>query len=301
MEVKLAPIVLFVYNRPAHIQSTIEALQKNELAGASELFIYSDAPKDEGQVQKVAAVRKYINKIKGFKSVLVVEAEKNKGLANSIISGVSEIIDKYGKVIVLEDDLLTAPCFLRYMNEALDFYADNKEIWSVTGYQYPFNVPVNYIKSVYLSYRGSSWSWATWKDRWITVDWSVSDYFNYRFNPKKIAHFCKGGTDLDKLLRNQMKGVIDSWAIRWCYSQSLQNKYTIYPCKAIVTNNGTDGTGTHFLITTDRYKSELVSDFQYEFTHDLIINPDIMCSYRRIVNRSIIRRVKRIFNNIIKR
>lgn len=291
----LAPIVLFVYNRLEHTKKTIEYLKMNDLAHQSILYIYSDAPKKENQIEKVKAIRDYIHTVNGFKNIVIVEADKNKGLANSIISGVTEIIHKYGKVIVLEDDLLTTPCFIKYMNEALTFYDDNKKIWSITGYQYPFDVPKKYRHSVYLSYRGSSWSWATWEDRWLTVDWSVADYSSYRYNPFKIAHFCKGGTDLDKMLRNQMKGVIDSWAIRWCYSQSKQKKYTIYPCKAIVTNNGTDGTGTHFSTNSDRYKSELAMDYKYEFTHELEVNHKIMHRYRKIVNCSILRRIKRLW------
>ncbi|MEH7440207.1 glycosyltransferase [Neobacillus drentensis] len=294
MSYKYAPVVLFVYNRPNHTAKTIEHLKNNNLADKTDLFIFSDAAKSDKQTDKVKLVREYIGTISGFKSVTICEAEKNRGLAKSIISGVSDVLNKYGVVIVLEDDIITAPCFLEYMNSALTFYKDDKEIWSITGYNYPFEIPNSYKETVYLSYRASSWSWATWKDRWDTVDWDIKDYAAYRWNPIKIAQFCKGGTDLDKMLRNQMKGLIDSWAIRWCYNQSFQKKYTIYPCSAIATNIGTDGTGTHFSENSSRYNSRLDENYKYEFKHHLQIDPEIMRRYRKIVNRSIIRRIKRI-------
>lgn len=300
MSEQYAPIILFVYNRVEHTKRTIEYLKKNNLAENSELFIYSDAAKNKQQRENVQLVRQYIHTITGFKKIEIIEAENNKGLACSIIDGVSTIIDKYGKVIVLEDDLLTSPCFLQYMNDALSFYAEEKRVWSITGYQYPFNMPNDYKESVYLSYRGSSWSWGTWKDRWETVDWDVSDFDKYRHNLCRIAHFCKGGTDLDKLIREQMCGNIDSWAIRWCYSQSFQNKYTVYPCKSLIENSGTDGTGTHFSQVSNRFQTKMVSSYDYNFSHMLKINSVIMHRYRKIVNRSIIRKIKGLVGKMLK-
>lgn len=300
MSEQYAPIVLFVYNRLEHTKSTVEYLKKNSLAKSSELFIYSDAAKNEQQKEKVQLVREYIHTITGFKKVKIVKAKQNKGLARSIIDGVSEIIEQYGKVIVLEDDLLTAPCFLQYMNDALSFYEEEKRIWSITGYQYPFDIPSDYKYSIYLSYRGSSWSWGTWRDRWETVDWNVSDFNQYKYSIRRIAHFCKGGTDLDKLIREQMRGNIDSWAIRWCYSQSFQNKYTVYPCKSLIENSGTDGSGTHFSQASNRFQTKMVSNYVYKFSHMLKIDSAIMHRYRKIVNRSIVRKIKRLIEKVIK-
>jgi len=136
----LAPIVLFVYNRLDHTQVVIETLLKNTLAKDSELYIFSDAAKSENGIEKVNEVREFIRDDSwhtGLKKVSIVEAEKNKGLAKSIIGGVSEIIQRYGKVIVLEDDLNLSPYFLEYMNDALDYYKDDEEIWSISGYSFP--------------------------------------------------------------------------------------------------------------------------------------------------------------------
>lgn len=297
MKRELAPVVMFVYNRLDSVEQTIENLKKNELADQTDLFIFSDAAKKEKQAESVKLVREYIHKIDGFKSVHIIEAEKNKGLANSVITGVSEIINERGKVIVVEDDLITSPQFLSFMNEALDFYESEKKIWSISGYQFPFEIPETYSKSVYAAYRSSSWGWATWKDRWETIDWEIKDYSGYKYNPIRIAKFCKGGTDLDKMLRYQMQGKIDSWAIRWCYNQCEQNKLTIYPIKSLVNNIGTDGRGTHCDPTSVRFRQTVATDFKYEFEHDLPVECEIMRRYRKIVNRSIWRK----FRNIAKK
>lgn len=176
---KLAPITLFVYNRPDHTNKTIEALKKNKFAKESELFIFSDGPKKQEDASKVKEVRKYLKTIDGFNDVFIKESEKNKGLANSIISGVTEVINKYRKVIVLEDDLITSPVFLEYMNFLLNRYEAEKKVYSVTGYNHPekiMKIPKDYKYDIYFNPRASSWSWGTWKDRWDNVDWEVKDF-----------------------------------------------------------------------------------------------------------------------------
>ncbi len=292
MKYDLAPLVLFVYNRLDTTKKTIENLKKNTLAKDTDLFIFSDAAKNDSGKEKVQNVRDYIHKITGFRSIKIVEAEKNKGLANSVITGVTDIIVKYGKVIVVEDDLLTAPQFLQFMNDALEFYKEDRRIWSISGYQYPIKMPAKYNETVYASYRASSWGWATWLDRWESIDWLIGDYKKYRYNPIRILSFCKGGTDLDKMLRYQMQGKLDSWAIRWCYNQSRQNKYTIYPVKSLVDNIGTDGSGTHCDPTSFRFHQTLAYDFKYQFKHMVKPNYFVMRNFRGIVNRSIIRKIK---------
>ena len=175
----IAPIALFVYSRPWHTQQTIEALQKNVLASESDLFIFSDAPKNPEVDATVQEVREYIKTVDGFKSVSIVERDENFGLANSIIDGSTKIINNYGRTIVLEDDLIVSIDFLEYMNEALNRYEINKNIWSITGYS-PNIENINSSKDLYLSPRGSSWSWATWKDRWDIIDWKITDFNNIK-------------------------------------------------------------------------------------------------------------------------
>lgn len=250
----LAPIVLFVYNRPKHTQDMIEALAKNNFAKESDVYIFSDNTKKEKDIENVRKVRTYIDSIKQknwFANVYIEKAEKNKGLAKSVINGVTRVINKYDKVIVLEDDLIPSKVFLEYMNKALDFYEKKESIWSISGYNIPIQIPKNYKFDIYLGYRGCSWGWATWKDRWNTVDWKVSDYKEFKNNYKKRKQMNRGGPDMAQMLDSQMQGLCDSWAIRWCYEQSKQNKYTIYPVKSLVINQGLDGTGTHSGTTKD--------------------------------------------------
>ncbi|QRN85477.1 glycosyltransferase [Clostridia bacterium] len=258
----LAPVIIFVYNRPEHTKKTVEALANNFLAKETEVFIYSDSTKNDSNIELVNETRNYIDTLPNlnyFKNIKIIKAEKNKGLANSIIGGVSEIIDKFGKVIVVEDDLISSNDFLRYMNTALDFYKRNKSIWSISGFNIPIEIPNNYNHDVYLSYRACSWGWATWKDRWAKVDWDVSDYCGFKNDKKLREKMNRGGRDMANMLDAQMEGKIDSWAIRWCYSQSKLDMVTVYPVKSRIKNIGLDGTGTHSG-TSSRYDFEVSQD-----------------------------------------
>ena len=147
---RLTPIILFVYNRPEHTRQTVEYLSKNKLAESSKLFIFSDGPKNDKDKQKVFEVRKYLKRIKGFKEIRIIEREKNLGLANSVISGVSQIFQSFEKVIVLEDDIISSPSFLKFMNDALDFYKADEKIFSVSGYPYPVKISDSYSKDIFI-------------------------------------------------------------------------------------------------------------------------------------------------------
>ena len=155
---ELAPIILFVYNRPKHTETVLNALKKNTLAKDSILYAFSDAAKKEKDFENVNKVRDIINKINGFKEVVITEAETNIGCADSIISGITKVINEHGKAIIVEDDILTAPNFLEFMNEALDKYEKNERIFSVSGYNVPMPIPGNYKKPAFLTYRYSSWA-----------------------------------------------------------------------------------------------------------------------------------------------
>ena len=160
------PIILFTYNRPDHTRLTVESLRRNTGAAESDLYIFCDGPKNDQHTEKVRDVRQYLRRIEGFKSVNMVERDANLGLAKSIIAGTSQVLEKHAACIVLEDDMLSAPTFLLFMNEALRAYRDRDDIFSVTGYNYPLEIPPDYPYDAYLSYRGSSWGWGTWADRW---------------------------------------------------------------------------------------------------------------------------------------
>ncbi|RZK25892.1 MAG: glycosyltransferase, partial [Flavobacterium sp.] len=171
-----APIVLFVYKRLDTLKSCVHSLQRNTIAAESELFVFSDAPANEYDVEKVRTVRSFLETIQGFKKITIIKAESNKGLAASVISGVTEVIEKYEKVIVLEDDLLVATNFLQFMNKAVDFYASEEKVLSISGFTFPVKLPSNYPYDVYFTQRVFSWGWATWKNKWQDIDWNVNDY-----------------------------------------------------------------------------------------------------------------------------
>lgn len=241
----LAPIILFVYNRPKHTETVINALKKNTLAADSILYIFSDAAKKEKYFENVNKVRDIINKINGFKEIIVNEAETNIGCADSIISGITKVINKHGKAIIVEDDILTAPNFLEFMNEALNKYENDKRIYSVSGF-----VPNEKMSEIckdflFLAYRNSSWGWGTWADRWNDVDWDMMQWENIKKDLNLWKKLQKGGQDTPYLLKLQMDKFIDSWAIRFYADNALKDKYTVFPTKTFVTNIGLDGSGTH--------------------------------------------------------
>src|SRR5450631_620851 len=169
-----APITLFVYNRPAHTLRTVEALRKNELASESDLIIFSDAPKKTEAAAAVREVREYIRTISGFHSVSIVERDKNWGLANSIIDGVTTVVNRYGRIIVLEDDLVTSPYFLHFMNKALDLYQDEPRVMQISGHIFPADVTAE-TDAVFLPMT-TSWGWATWQRAWQYFDPTAAGY-----------------------------------------------------------------------------------------------------------------------------
>ena len=244
MKNDLAPIVIFTYRRI--ITETIDTLCTNALSIHSDLYIFSDGHKNETDLEDVEEVRKYLHTIKGFKNISIVESSENKGLANSIINGVSSVLDKHDKVIVLEDDLIVSSDFLTYMNSALSFYKTDERIWAISGYGPNLPCLENYVDDLYLSLRGSSWGWASWKNRWDKVDWEIKDFEELKQNRSLQNNFNLAGNDMYKMLELQMSGGIDSWFIRNYYTQFKQKSYTIYPKKSKIINDGfTDDKGVH--------------------------------------------------------
>ena len=252
----LAPVSLFVYNRLDHTIQTIEALQKNLLSAETNLFIFSDAPKNEEQADAVNEVRSYIKTIDGFKSVTILERNSNFGLARSIIDGVTSIVNEYGRVIVLEDDLVTSPYFLKYMNDGLNVYDKNDDVASIHGYVYPIdNLPETFF------IRGADcWGWATWKDKWAMFEPDGAKLLAELKRGNLTKRFDFNGTySYSKMLADQISGKNNSWAVRWYASAFLKNKYTLYPGKSLVLNIGNDGSGTH-CGETGVFSSELCNE-----------------------------------------
>ena len=277
-----APVVVFLYNRPEHTERMFKCLEQCEGIEYTDVFIFCDGAKESAckqDVEKVRQIARDFQITSKSKSVSVKISDVNKGLANSVIEGVSTVIYEKKRVIVLEDDILVDKSFLKYMNEALEFYSSCSDIWSITGYSFNLKSLDNYKHDIYYSYRGCSWGWATWLDRWKLVDWNVASFNQERHSLRNILRFNRGGFDLYDMLVDQMEGRIDSWAIRWCYSQSKMNMFTVYPKNALVSNSGFDGTGTHN-VTTDRFVSNMKVDQRIKL-EELCINKKIAREFRR--------------------
>ena len=239
----LAPIVIFVYNRPVHTRQALEALQKNALSSDSALLIYSDAAKSESQAEAVREVRKYIRTITGFRSVNIIERDRNWGLANSIIDGVTSVVNERGRIIVLEDDMVTSPYFLTYMNEALEKFADDDRVASIHGYVYPVTQP---LPEAFFLPGADCWGWATWSRGWACFNGDGQFLLDELKRRKLIRAFdFNGAYSFSKMLEAQIKGDNDSWAVRWYASAFLTGKLTLYPGRSLVHNIGFDGSGEH--------------------------------------------------------
>lgn len=298
-----APVVLFVYNRPEHTKKVLESLSENLLAKETDLYVFSDAAKSEKGQEKVDEVRALIRKTdwrKNFQKVTVVEAAENKGLANSIIGGVSGVLNDYGKVIVLEDDLILSPYFLQYMNGALDFYKDDPKIWSVSGYSFPMKSLRRYPHDVFYSYRGCSWGWATWEDRWEKTDWEVADYDRFLQDKGWQKQFNRGGADLTGMLGLQMEGKINSWAVRWVFAQSNLDMYTVYPKHSYLLNDGCDGSGTHVGNTLE-YSTSIGEGASVCKFERLDVDPKIAREFWYKYSDTLDKKIKRNLKKLLKR
>lgn len=236
-----SPVALFVFNRPLHTQNTLDALLANELAHETDLVIYADASKSGARDEKVEAVKKIIYSVVGFKSITIIERESNYGLARNIIEGVTAVCEKYGQAIVLEDDIVTSPAFLRYMNNALNFYQNTPKIWHISGWNYPIN-PTG-LQDTFLWREMSCWGWGTWQNRWQ----------HYKKDPLKlIESFTKedikkfnldGNHNFWSQVTGNLNGTMNTWAIFWYATIFLNDGLCLNPTTSLVTNIGFDNSG----------------------------------------------------------
>ena len=284
-----APIVVFAYNRPEHLARSLASLQRDTLAKQSSLYCFVDGPKKDEDEEKINRVKSILSEITGFNKVKVTVRDKNIGLANSIITGVSDLFKRYEKLIVLEDDLLYKDGFISFMNEGLRKYSNSKKIYSITGYLYPIHLKED-SPDCFLLPRTSSWGWGTWRDRWAEVDWEVSDYKDFLKN-KDLQHALKsGGEDQIAMLKKHKLGKIDSWAIRWSYHHAKSSGFCLFPKSTFIENIGNDGSGTHKTtisskLTNDHEEIKLVEKpmVNKEATYELqcFFKPSLI---RRLIN-----------------
>lgn len=226
------------------MKRAVSALASNELAAQTPLFVFSDGARNPEEQRKVDEVRQQAKNIAGFKSLTIIERSENIGLAASIIDGVSYLCDQYGQVIVLEDDLITSPDFLRFMNQGLRLYAGNSKVASIHGYAYPVaegNIPESYFL------RGADcWGWATWTRAWRHFEVDGAKLLKLLNDRGLAAEFDYGGDAYFlRILSDQIEGKNNSWAIRWHASAFLADMLTLYPQRSLVANSGFDDSGTH--------------------------------------------------------
>jgi len=285
----LAPIALFVYNRPIHTRRMVESLCKNPEYLDSPITVYCDGPKNDKEKEDVISTRKVIRET--LPNVSVVEHEKNTGLANSIIKGVSEQCNKHGRVIVIEDDLLLSPVILRYFNEALDYYESNEKVMHISAYMYPVN---KQLPSSFFYRETSCWGWATWGRAWkhfepngkIIADYIFRNNLSKKFNVNNSYLFWE-------MLLAQDSGRIDSWAIRWYGSVFMKEGLALSPGKSLIQNTGFDGTGINCNITGE-YEVELSEEIPV--LHNEI--SECKAALHAIIEHRSKSYIKRILNNI---
>ncbi len=284
----LAPIVYFTYNRLDTLQRSVKSLQANDLSKDSVLYIYSDAPKSERDFDAVQRVRTFLKDISGFKDIIIFEASTNKGLAKSIIEGVTHVINKHGKIIVLEDDLLLAPNFLSFMNKSLIKYIDNPKVFSISGFMFDIKHKKDYPYDVFFTKRHCSWGWAMWKDRWNEIDWEVKDFAEFIKDTSKRKAFNDIGADLTYSLIKQQKGKINSWAIRCNYHQFKKQTFTVYPLISKIDNLGFGNDATHTKQRFNKYKTTIDT----KKTEDFIFPNEV------VIDNTLINRFKMKYSNL---
>jgi len=269
----LAPIALFAYNRPTHMRRAVESLLSNELAPTSDLYIFSDGPRNSAQEPAIADVRRYANSVSGFRSVTVVERATNLGLANSIIDGTTRLTKEFDRVIVVEDDLVVSPRFLEYMNRALERYQDDDSAMQVSGYMFPVDIGAE-ADAFFMPFT-TSWGWATWERAWRHFDPDMREFDALSSNRQLRDRFNLGGAyDYFGMLERQRGGSIDSWAIRWYLSVFMRDGLTLYPARTLVRNIGFDGSGTH-CVDADFEQASMQPDFHVErFPPFVQLHPD---------------------------
>lgn len=241
----LAPIGVSTYSRINHLKQTIEALQKNTLAKESKLHIFSDAPQ-QGDEEIVAMVRQYIHTIDGFKKVYIIERKTNGRVANNR-GGIKQLLDEYGKMIFLEDDIVTAPRFLQFMNDSLEYYKYNEKILTISGYSPPLEIPKNYKHDVFVMKRFSAWGAGFWKEKYDLINHKIDkdEYHKNIKNNKFYKKLIENGEDIPGMLELEVNGRIDALDVKIMYQQVLNDWYSLYPRRSLVQNIGHDSSGIH--------------------------------------------------------
>ena len=299
-----APIALFVYNRPEHTRRALKSLANCYGATGADLTVFSDAAKTKNAEADVQSVRDIVANIDGFHSVEIIERPSNMGSAGSVIDGIKHMLSRYEHAIFMEDDLVCAPHALNFLNTALERYAGQPNIFTVSAYNYPgvlLKIPESYTYDAYFSPLFSSWGWATWRRSLDYIDWDVNDYDDFCANPESVRAFRHIRDDLPELLAQQQSGESDDWTLPMAYSQFKNNFLTLYPVHSLIDNIGHDGSGLH-CFDTELFRNDIERAGEVSsFPAAIYLDDRIMQAGRSAFSNSFVTRVKRrVLDTVLK-
>ncbi len=294
---KYSPVLLFVFARPDHTKRTIDALAANTIAKYCDLIVYADAARNAGEAKRVDMVRSLVKSVVGFRSITIIERESNYGLAKNIIEGVTDVCQRFGRAIVLEDDLITSPYFLSFMNTALDRYESDKRVWHVSGWNYPI-IPDGLGDAFFLRVM-NCWGWATWDDRWQCYE-KNTDKLIAEFDRGMIKDFDlnNSGVFWNQVLQNK-QNKISTWAIYWYATLFKRGGLCINPSVTFVQNIGHDGSGTHGSTAGGSYTSPMCMKSDVSLPSDIVENKvgiDRIKKYYKSLKPTLLSRVRNKFN-----
>lgn len=278
----MAPVLIVTYDRIEHLKKTITSLRSNIYAEKTDLFVASDYQRTDLEANKVAAVRNYLRGIDGFKSVTVFERDKNFGVVDNSNSALQFIFEKFDRFIIMNDDLVTAPGFLKFSNEAFERYGSDERVFSITGYCPPIQIPSTYGYDAFFLGRMSAWGCGMTKDRYDSVrEISRKEYDEFVADKELSRAFVNGGgEDLLMMLREVVYGSLKAWDVRCMYTQFMKHQYTVYPTQSLVLNIGFDGTGMH-CGRTDKFNVTLSDKVNFSFPDDVVVNREIVDANRK--------------------
>ncbi|MDR0465862.1 MAG: sugar transferase [Deltaproteobacteria bacterium] len=280
-----APIAVFAFNRPEHLRRVLVALAANDLAAQSDVTVFCDGPRHADEKAVTDAVRTAARAATGFRSLEVMEREKNLGCADSVIRGLEYMFSRHERLVVMEDDILCSPHALRFLNAGLEKYADEPVVFNVSAWSPPprlMAVPPAHPFDAYFVPRFNCWGWASWRDRWQLVDWSVADYAVFAENARLRQAFNQGGDDLTPMLDAQLANKINSWAIRMDYARFRHGRLGLNPVVSYATNIGM-GTGTHTTDHTARYDNDIAAAIANpRLPKHIFVDRAILAAYRKV-------------------
>lgn len=278
----MAPVLIVTYDRLEHLKKTVTSLQGNIYAEQTDLFIASDYQRTPSEASKVAAVRDYLKSIDGFKSIRVFAREKNFGVVGNSNVALQCIFEKFDRFIIMNDDLVTGPGFLKFTNEAFERYGDNERVFSITGYCPPIRIPATYRHDAFFLGRMSAWGCGMTKDTYDSIREITREEFDeFAANKKLSQAFVKaGGEDLLVMLKDVAYGSLEAWDVRCMYTQFMKDQYTVYPSQSLILNIGFDGTGMH-CGKTDRFNVVLSEKTKFTFPDDVAVDQRIVAANRK--------------------